>query len=159
MGEKLMAKGGLYRVAAMTALVFVTGLPQGAQAANVTPTNESMVLNGDTLLLSGASLGEPGLVSVVIDDRPAGHLKDGDNLFPVVLSAGNALPDRSLRLQLIAADEGTWFAPQRADLQVTLANGKRYRVASWTPADVATAAGGFGSVALTLAWQPAEEVE
>lgn len=57
MGEKLMAKGGLYRVAAMAALVFATGLPQGAQAANVTPTNESMVLNGDTLVVGQAGAG------------------------------------------------------------------------------------------------------
>ena len=57
MSEKWMAKGGLYRVAAMAALVFAISLPQGAQAANVTPTNESMVLNGDTLVVQPAGTG------------------------------------------------------------------------------------------------------
>jgi hypothetical protein len=130
----------------------------GPAATHAKTPPKLKAIQSATLLLSGANLGEPGLVSVVIDDRPAGNLKAGVNLFPVALSAGNALPARLPRVQLVAADEGTWFAPQRADLHVTLANGKRYRVASWTPENGVASAGGFGSLALTLAWQPAEEV-
>lgn len=132
-------------------------LPAPLSAHAKTPPKLEAVQSA-MLLLSGASLGEPGVVSVIIDDRPVGHLKDGVNLFPVALTAGNALPARLPRLQLTVADEGTWFAPQRAELLVTLANGKRYRVASWTPEDGVASAGGFGSLALTPTWCPAEEV-
>lgn len=133
--------------------------PQPAPVSTRAKTPPKLeAIQSATLLLSGANLGEPGVVSVTIFDRPSGHLKDGVNLFPVALSAGNALPARLPRVQLAAADEGTWFAPQRADLHVTLANGKRYCVATWTPEDGVASAGGFGSLALTPAWCPAEEV-
>ncbi len=129
--------------------------PGPASAHAATPPKLEAIQSA-MLLLSGASLGEPGLVSAAIDDLPSVYLKAGVNLFAVALSSGNTLPDRPPRIQLTAADEGTWFAPQRADLQVTLASGKRYRIATWTPDDAS--AGGAGSLVLPLAWCPAEEV-
>jgi fibronectin-binding autotransporter adhesin len=100
MSEKWMAKGGLYRVAAMTALVFAISLPQGAQAANVTPTNESMVLNGDTLVVGQEGAG--GAVTVTAASASADstltyalgskvQIGKGANT-SVTLQVGNASP-------------------------------------------------------------------
>jgi hypothetical protein len=102
------------------------------------------------------NLGEPGVTSVAVDGKTLGVLKDGVNSFPLQLSEGEQLPAQPPRIHLVAADEGTWFAPRQARMGITLADGKRHDVARWTPEAPATSAEGINTTILPLVWQPAD---
>jgi hypothetical protein len=107
--------------------------------------------------LDGENLGELGTVSVVVDGKSLGTLKDDAGAFPLPL-ADKQLPANPPIIQLTSGDEGTWFAPEHASLQVTLADGKSYCVARWTPNDPTSAAEGINSTLVPLLWRPVEEV-
>ena len=109
-----------------------------------------------TLLVDGVHLGEPGTVSVVVDGKPLGTLKDGANSFPLQLAEEKQLPANPPRIHLVAADEGTWFTPEEARLCITLADGKRCCVATWTADVPAASADGINSMILPLVWRPVE---
>ncbi len=123
------------------------------------PAGPRPVLNGThsaTLLIEGVNLGEPGMTSVVVDGKALGVLKNGVNTFPLQLPEGKQLPAKPPRIQLVAADEGTWFAPAQAKMYITLADGKRHGVARWTPKDPATSADAINTTILPLAWRPVD---
>ncbi len=124
-------------------------------------TGTRPALNGiqsATLFVNGVNLGERGTVSVVVDGKPLGVLKDGANGFPLQLTEEKQLPANLPRIHLAAADEEAWFVAEHAKLYITLAGGKRYCVATWTPNDAVTSADGINSTILPLVWRPVEEV-
>ena len=85
--------------------------------------------------MDGENLGEPGTVSVVVDGKSLGYAQGRRGTFPIPLAADKQLPANPPIIQLTSGDEGTWFAPEHASLHVTLADGKSYCVATWTPND------------------------
>jgi hypothetical protein len=111
-----------------------------------------------TLLVDGVNVGEPGTVSVLVDGKPLGTLKDGVNSFPIELAEEKQLSAKPPRVQLVASDEGTWFTPEEARLTITLADGKRWCVATWTADAPAASAEGINSMILPLVWRPVEEL-
>ncbi|MBI2302141.1 MAG: hypothetical protein HYU66_24825 [Armatimonadetes bacterium] len=104
------------------------------------------------LRLGVTRIGEPGPLEVALDGRPLGRI-EGPAVFRI---EATALPAEPPKVCLSVFDEGTWPVPERVELLAVTADGKRLKVARWTPE--MPSGGGPGRVELPLAWCFPEEV-
>ena len=86
---------------------------------------------GLTLKIHGVQLGFPGPVEVRTDGRAAGKLS-GDS-FTCDLPAKGGLPIQPPQVAMVSGDDGVWYLPSRIELVAKTRDGKRFRVAEWTP--------------------------
>ncbi len=104
--------------------------------------------NGVSLIIEGTQVGQWGSVGVQVDGKPVGEVSSAFGTFAL----SNPLGARPPVVTLTLPDEGMWFVPQRIELVARAADGKTYRIAEWSPNDVAEAGDFPGDLRLQLRW-------
>jgi hypothetical protein len=126
--------------------------PQEVQASSPMAERPDWLDIKQTFLrVEGAQLGSWGSVAVILDGEKIGEVSSARGTFALQTQQGRLPPDPP-KVKLVAPDEGMWFAPQRVELLARRSDGKSYRVALWTPNNVAASGPSSRVLTLQLAW-------
>jgi hypothetical protein len=90
-----------------------------------------------SLEISGAPVGASfpsTVIDVLVDGRKAGEMRDAQGSFRMVWGTP-ALPERPPVVSLVPGDEGTWLVPEKVELVVRRADGRKFCAASWEIGD------------------------
>jgi len=99
------------------------------------------------LVLTGKHVGIDGPVELRADGLPVGTVTGDVTQVRIASRFGHRAP----RISLVAGDEGSWFAPERAELVLRRTDGHAYTIAEWTPT-CATEAAPPWTMTLPLRW-------